>query len=102
MMYKYPTTRVNGWTMPNMNTGNYLDDYYLRAYIALVLYAANLPQDAVYYETDIMTGGGKNYEILFSQASGGVPPTYQFWSITMYNDQGYLVANENRTYSISS
>jgi len=43
MIYKYPTTRVNGWTMPNMNTGNYFDDYYLRAYIALVLYAANLP-----------------------------------------------------------
>lgn len=49
LLYQYPTTKVNGWAVPNMKTGNYSDDYYLRAYIALVLYAAVVPEDAVYY-----------------------------------------------------
>ncbi len=100
LMYSYPVTRVNGWSMPNMKTGNYSTDYYLRAYIGLVLYAANVPQDAVYYETELLTGGGAVYEIYMSAAD--IPPTNEFWSITLYSDMGYLVANENQTYSISS
>lgn len=83
-----------------MKTGNYSDDYYLRAYIGLVLYAAVLSEDAVYYETDLFEGNGKSYELLFPKDS--TPPTNVFWSITLYSEDGYLVANENRTYSVSS
>lgn len=100
MMSSYPITRVNGWTMPSMATGNYSTDYYLRAYIGLVLYAANVPQDAVYYETEMFAGGGNSYELLFPAKQ--TPPTNQFWSVTMYSDVGYLVPNENGTYSVSS
>lgn len=109
MMYSYPVKRVNGWTIPNMKTGKYGTDYYLRAYIGLVLYAASLPEDTVYFETEMFTGGGKEYEILFASSASTtngapppLPPTNEFWSITMYSEAGYLVPNANNTYSISS
>jgi hypothetical protein len=103
LMYSYPTETANGWTLPNMATGNFSSDYSLRAYIALVLYAANVPQDAVYYNSELFTGGAENvYVVEFNQASGGPPPTNEFWSMTMYTEEGYLVPNENAKYSISS
>lgn len=103
LMNSYPTETANGWTLPNMATGNFSSDYALRAYIALVLYAANVPQDAVYYNSELFTGGAENiYVVKFDQASGGPPPTNEFWSVTMYTEEGYLVPNENAKYSISS
>lgn len=101
LINNYPITRVNGWAMPDMATGNFSSDYYLRAYIGLVLYAANVPQDAVYYETELFQGGAdKVYQIYFP--AGELPPSNEFWSITMYSEEGYLVPNENGTYSVSS
>ena len=85
-----------------MATGAYGTDYYLRAYIGLVLYAASLPQDTVYFESEMMPGGGRVFTLAFTPAEGGLPPTHEFWSVTMYSAQGYLVSNENNTYSISS
>ncbi len=38
----------------------------------------------------------------YSWCTGNTPPTNQFWSLTMYSDQGYLVPNQNGTYSVSS
>jgi hypothetical protein len=108
LMYSYPTDTINGWTVPNMATGNFSSDYYLRAYIALVLYAANVPQDAVYYNSDLFPSGEDlTYLIEFSPttsgpATSGPPPTNEFWSITMYTEAGYLVPNEQEKYSISS
>jgi hypothetical protein len=102
MIYNYPVTRINGWSIPDMATGSYGTDYYLRAYIGLVLYAASLPQDTVYYETEMKPGGGKVYVLEFTPENGGAPPTNEFWSVTMYSDEGYLVPNENNTYSVSS
>jgi len=106
LMYAYPVRRVNGWTQPNLQTGAYDSDYYLRAYIALVLYAANLPQDAVYFVSEMMPGGDKVYTLEFDATDpspgGGLPPTEMFWSVTMYSEQGFLVANEDAIYSVSS
>ena len=103
MLYSYPVKRVNGWTIPDMQTAAFADDYYLRAYIALVLYAASLPEDTVYFETELMSNSAEQvYELEFSPQNGGAPPTNEFWSVTMYSDEGYLVANQNEIYSISS
>jgi hypothetical protein len=72
LMYSYPTDTINGWTVPNMATGNFSSDYYLRAYIALVLYAANVPQDAVYYNSDLFPSGEDlTYLIEFSPTTSG-------------------------------
>lgn len=35
-------------------------------------------------------------------SAADIPPTNAFWSITLYSDMGFLVENENETYSISS
>jgi hypothetical protein len=105
LLYSYPTDTVNGWTVPNMATGNFSSDYYLRAYIALVLYAANVPQDAVYYNSELFPSSDTmTYLIEFdaSTSGGGTPPTNEFWSMTMYTEEGYLVPNEQEKYSISS
>lgn len=102
LLYSYPVQKSNGWTLPNMQTGNFSTDYYLRAYIGLVLYAANVPQDAVYYVSDLLDGGGKEYSFEFTPDTGGTPPTDMFWSVTMYSEEGYLVANLDNIYSISS
>lgn len=99
-IYTYPVKRANGWTLPSMQTGNFSSDYYLRAYIALVLYCANVPQDAVYYETEVLPGGSNEYELVFP--AGSLPPNDEFWSVTMYSEEGYLVANADAIYSISS
>lgn len=102
LLRSYPVKKVNGWTVPNMNTGKFGTDYYLRAYIGLVLYAANVPQDSVYFVSEMMPNEGRVYELEFNPESGGTPPTNQFWSMTLYSEDGYLVANQYKRYSISS
>jgi len=97
LLKTYPAPKKNGWTMPDMRTGNFSDNYYLRSYIAYALYAANLPQDAVYFVSDMFEGAGNSYEFEFFP-----PQTNAFWSITLYSDEGYLVANEDKKYSVSS
>jgi hypothetical protein len=97
LLNEYPTEKKNGWTIPDMRTGNFSDNYYLRAYIAYALYAANVPQDAVYFCSDMFKGAGNIYSFEFFP-----PQTNAFWSVTLYSDQGYLVANENKKYSVSS
>jgi hypothetical protein len=98
LLNSYPGRVVDGWSQPDMRTGNYSDDYLLRAYIAYVLYAANVPQDAVYFVSEMLPNDGRVYELNLTVT----PPTNAFWSITLYSADGYLVANENRTYSVSS
>ena len=102
LLYSYPVNKVNGWTIPDMKTGNFSTDYYLRAYIGLVLYAANVPQDAVYFVSEMMPNAGRVYELIFSPTNGGLPPANQFWSVTLYSEDGHLVANQNKIYSVSS
>ena len=105
LLNTYPVETYNEWTLPSLRTGNYSSDYYLRAYIAYVLYAANLPQDAVYFNSQIYTSSPTEYyTIIFNSLDNNypAPPTNQFWSITMYTEQGYLVPNQYQKYSISS
>lgn len=105
LLNSYPTETYNDWTLPSLRTGNYSSDYYLRAYIALVLYAANLPQDAVYYNSKIYTSSSTEYYTIIFNSPNDIyssPPTNQFWSITMYTEEGYLVPNQYQKYSISS
>ena len=54
----------------------------------------------------MMPGGDKVYTLEFDATDpspgGGLPPTEMFWSVTMYSEQGFLVANEDAIYSVSS
>ncbi|HEY0986505.1 MAG TPA: DUF1214 domain-containing protein, partial [Kofleriaceae bacterium] len=44
--------------------------------------------------------GSKRYRLTFP--AGQTPPVRAFWSITLYDDQGYLIANPAERYAIKS
>jgi hypothetical protein len=96
---------VNGWSVPPMILGNYGAEYGTRAVVALVGLGANLPQDAVYPSVYVGAdgaplNGAKGYVIHFDK--GALPPARAFWSITMYGDDSFFVANSINRYAISS
>ena len=95
---------VNGWNVMLEGIGTYGTDYLARATVALIGLGANLPEDAVYpanpgvdIEGDPLTSEHK-YVVHFE--SGATPPANAFWSITMYDEAGYLVDNPIRRYAI--
>ena len=85
--------------------GNYGTDYRFRAGVVIAGLGANESIDAVYPNVDIdgngnAMDGSKEYRITFP--AGTEPPVRGFWSITLYDDQGYLVANPINRYAIRS
>lgn len=95
---------INGWAM-NLDIGTYGTRYLQRAVIALVGLGANLPQDAVYPMARVDSKGealdGKNrYQIRFTKDQ--IPPVKGFWSLTMYNNQQFFVANPINRYAIGN
>ena len=100
---KYTDNNLNGWTLLIKGMGFYGVDYMQRAIIARNGIGANLPQDSVYAPAFIDTNGEplmgpNNYIIHFE--NGQFPPVNAFWSITLYNDKGYLVKNSLHRYAI--
>lgn len=94
---------VNGWIYKTDTIGNYSTDYRTRAIIAHIGMAANLPIDAVYcngyYDEDRNELDG-NYEYILHFEKEDLPPVNAFWSLTMYDENSYLVANEINRYGI--
>jgi hypothetical protein len=96
--------RENGWSV-NLNTGNYGSDYLTRAAIARFGLGANIPSDAVYPNalTDVAGNaldGNNNYVMHFPP--GQTPPINGFWSLTVYDQNGFLVTNPINRYSLGS
>jgi hypothetical protein len=88
--------KVNGWHVVAKDIGTYGTDYLQRAAVAELGLGANLPEDAVYPSTSTdVTGqplkGDKSYVLHF--AKGEQPPVNAFWSLTMYDKDGYFVPN---------
>ena len=88
---------VNGWTVMTEQIGVYGNAYFKRAVVTLIGLGANPPEDAVYpllnadADGDAVTGD-RDYVIHFS--ADALPPVSAFWSVTMYDAEGYQVANE--------
>ena len=96
-------TQVNGWSVSTETIGVYGNAYLKRATVALGGLGANPPEDAVYpillVDSDgDPTTGDQNYVIHF--AADKLPPVDAFWSITMYDAEGYQVANELDRFAI--
>jgi hypothetical protein len=107
MAWKMPTlARVtNGWSMNTDIMGVYGNYYLKRAIIAQVGLGANLPEDAVYPlnladNTGKPLDGANNYTIHF--AKGETPPAEAFWSVTLYDNDGFQVANPLNRFALSS
>jgi hypothetical protein len=96
---------VNGWNVPPMNVGAFGTDYGFRAVVAFIGLGANLPADAVYPFAfvdgdDKPLNGANRYVMHFDK--GQTPPANAFWSLTMYDAQGFPVENPLNRYTISS
>lgn len=107
MEWKLPTLArvVNGWSMNTDTMGVYGNYYLKRAIIARLGLGANLPEDAVYpVNLGDASGrpldGTKRYRIHFEKSE--LPPVDALWSITLYDDQGYQVANPLNRFALSS
>jgi hypothetical protein len=98
---KESSPKENGWTVWRDTIGNYGTNYAVRAGVALAGLGALSPAEAVYPTTHIdSTGltltGSNRYRIHFDTA----PPAEAFWSLTMYDTHGFLVANPINRYTI--
>jgi hypothetical protein len=107
MQWKIPTmARVaNGWSMNTDTMGVYGNYYLKRAMVAQVGLGANLPEDAIYPlnladNTGKSLDGANNYTIHFDK--GLTPPAEAFWSITLYDPDGFQVANPLNRFAVSS
>jgi hypothetical protein len=103
MLHAMSLKRENGWLFTT-KTGLYGTDYLQRAFITAVGLGANRPQDAVYPMSQRSSllepyEGGHNYTLRF--AKGELPPVKGFWSLTMYDEQMFFVANPINRYSMS-
>jgi hypothetical protein len=94
---------VNGWTLMTECIGVYGDAYVKRAIVALVGLGANQPEDAIYplcvADADGRPIDGSNdYVLHFDKAE--LPPVGAFWSVTMYDGEGFQVANPLNRFAI--
>ena len=91
------TTMVNGWTVALNTIGVYANSYVERANTALRGLGANPVEDAVYPMTDVDETGerldGANHYV-WHVGPDELPPVDSFWSITTYDQDGFLVGNE--------
>ncbi len=93
----------SGWTGVNPNVGRYGTNYMARAVVARVGLGANPPEDAVYLNCYRDSAGkpldsARSYRLHFDKSE--LPPVNAFWSITMYDPQGYFVENPIGRYAI--
>ena len=90
-------------------------DAFLKDYIKEVVFppgivaqlglGANLPEDAIYPlnlgdESGKPLDGANKYTIHFDKAV--IPPVNAFWSITLYDQEGFQVANSLNRFAVSS
>jgi hypothetical protein len=98
MRAKIPTLArvVNGWQMNTDTMGVYGNYYLKRAIVAMVGLGANVPEDAVYPlnigDADSKPLNGTNKYVL-QFAKNEIPPAAAFWSITLYDKDGFPTAN---------
>jgi hypothetical protein len=94
---------VNGWQMNIDTMGVYGNFYVKRAVVAMVGLGANSPEDAVYpillADADGSPLAGDNdYVLHFDKTE--LPPVHAFWSVTMYDAEGFQVANSLNRFAI--
>jgi hypothetical protein len=107
MAWKVPTlARVaNGWSMNTDTMGVYGNFYLKRAIVTQLGLGANLPEDAIYPinlgdETGRPLEGANKYALRFDK--GDTPPADAFWSVTLYDAEGFQVANPLNRFNLTS
>jgi len=105
MNAKQPTLArvVNGWQMNTDTMGVYGNYYLKRACVAQFGLGANQVEDAVYPMGPVdgegrPLDGTNDYVLHFAQDE--LPPANAFWSITLYDNEGFQVANPLDRFAI--
>jgi hypothetical protein len=105
MFAKLPTMAgvVNGWLMNTDTMGVYGDYYLKRAIVAMAGLGANQAVDAIYPMSTVDADGHpytsqNKYAQHFEKDQ--IPPVGAFWSVTMYDDQGFQCPNEINRFAI--
>ena len=89
-------TLVDGWQVSADTMGVYGNFYLKRAALAMIGLGSNPPEDAI-YPLAFVDGDGNplngehNYVLHFGQHD--LPPVDAFWSLTLYDQDGYQVPN---------
>lgn len=105
MKAKLPTLArvVNGWQMNTDTMGVYGNAYLKRAIVAMVGLGANQPEDAI-YPLNVGDADGKpltgDQRYVLHFAKDELPPVSAFWSLTMYDAEGFQVANPINRFAI--
>jgi hypothetical protein len=94
---------VNGWLI-TLPSGVYGTNYLHRAFLNWQGPGWNRPEDAVYPMATVdgegrTLNGADNYVLHF--AKGDLPDAKGFWSLTMYDSEGFFVANPLDRVSLS-
>jgi hypothetical protein len=107
MAAKLPTLArvVNGWQMNTDTMGVYGNYYLKRAIIAQAGLGANLPEDAIYPinladQNGKPLDGSNRYALHFDKRAS--PPAEAFWSVTLYDQEGFQVPNPLNRFALSS
>jgi len=107
MIWKFPRIgeQVNEWSMNTECIGTYGTSYVKRAVIARFGLGSNVPQDSIYplafNDADGKPLDGNNNYVLHFDAAN-LPPVEAFWSLTLYDAEGFPVANRLNRYAVSS
>ena len=94
---------VNGWQVNTNTIGVYGNFYMKRAVIAMLGLGSNAAEDGTYPILLADAGGnavsGDNDYIMHFGA-GELPPVRSFWSATVYDTDGFQVANEINRFAL--
>ncbi|WP_092304428.1 DUF1254 domain-containing protein [Pseudomonas sp. NFIX28] len=96
---------ANGWSMNTDTMGVYGNYYLKRAIVSQQGLGANVPEDAIYPlniadDTGKPLDGANKYTLHFEK--GATPPVNAFWSITLYDSDGFQVGNALNRFAVSS
>ena len=94
---------ANGWQMNTDTMGVYGNYYLKRAIVAMLGLGANQVEDAIYplnvSDADGKpVAGGSKYVLHFTKDE--LPPVNAFWSLTLYDEEGFQVANPLNRFAI--
>lgn len=94
-----------GWSLSLDDLGRYGTNYLKRASVALTGLGALAPEDAIYPSTsrdanDKPLSGSHSYRLHFE--ANEIPPADAFWSLTVYDENGYMTENSINRYRLGS
>jgi hypothetical protein len=96
-------TRENGWSFTT-KAGTYGTNYIQRALVTAIGLGANRPQDAIYptsLKPNVIESYSGEHKYVLRFPKGQLPPVRGFWSLTMYDENMFFVANPINRYSMS-